>query len=938
MAAATPLAGRAAGPDRAVLERFDAINSARLERARAAVTPRQRDVLEMLPLLLHCNHPLLPGYVSSETPHGITGYTPGAQAIRRCRRLIRAFEPERRALARHDIEGLYAIGSAGTIAYSQDSDLDLWLCHHPGLAPGPRAELRRKASAIEQWAAGYGLEVHFFVFAAAELKAGTTLNLSAESSGTTQRYLLLDEFYRSGLVLAGAVPLWWQVPPEAERDYTGVAARLQAGRRSGERAIIDFGGVGHVPAEEFFGAAIWQLYKSIDSPYKAALKLLLMEVYAEEHPALELLSMRYKAAVYAGECDPDALDPYLQMYRKVERYLLGRGDTVRLNLARRSLYMKVQEKLSEPPRDGEAKPWRRELLAALVRGWGWDADTLRRLDERAHWPLDIVRAERQQLIQALSKSYHQLSAFTRGRGDAHISDRDLTVLGRRLYAAFERKAGKIDIITRGLSGTTAEPRLALVQTTRRAQDGWALYRGHPGRAEAQQHSALKRGQSVVELACWSLLNGLIGADTSISVAPAGEAPTAPVVKQLLARLEPAFPGGRVSEPPAAQLLAAPAVREATLFANLGGNPLPTTLERGDLLTSDFNDVLSFSGLRRNLVVSCDLVITNTWGEVFTAAYRGADALAEAMLAYGRWSGPAGAMPVPRIECFTLGYGPRIAERLRALFEDYLAALAGARQDTDVRYLFELGGRVHAVEARAGRLARVALENDDRLHAHLEAPRPRFCQTVLDRGCLRGELLREVLEANRRDTVQAVIVKDAAQMLLYVADENGSVLRQRQRGVDHQRLVGHLDRFLGAATQRIVQARNLRGIARRYVLASRQRQGWALTPVLATAPEPGSFCHVQALAETGEGGRTAFTIVVDGTGFSSLEHGPGFLREAARHVLARRRNGERYPIYITDMDLSPALLGEQDVQSLQTVHLLRYKRHIEARLNDALRRL
>jgi len=88
MAAATPLAGRAAGPDRAVLERFDAINSARLERARAAVTPRQRDVLEMLPLLLHCNHPLLPGYVSSETPHGITGYTPGAQAIRRCRRLM----------------------------------------------------------------------------------------------------------------------------------------------------------------------------------------------------------------------------------------------------------------------------------------------------------------------------------------------------------------------------------------------------------------------------------------------------------------------------------------------------------------------------------------------------------------------------------------------------------------------------------------------------------------------------------------------------------------------------------------------------------------------------------------------------------------------------------------------------------------------------------
>ena len=37
--------------------------------------------------------------------------------------------------------------------------------------------------------------------------------------------------------------------------------------------VVDLGAVPHVPASEFFGATLWQLYKGISSPHKALLKL-----------------------------------------------------------------------------------------------------------------------------------------------------------------------------------------------------------------------------------------------------------------------------------------------------------------------------------------------------------------------------------------------------------------------------------------------------------------------------------------------------------------------------------------------------------------------------------------------------------------------------------------------------------------------------------------
>lgn len=104
-------------------------------------------------------------------------------------------------------------------------------------------------------------------------RSGEVLLLSEESSGSAQHNLLLEEFYRAAILIVGQAPLWWLAPPSREGDYDDYVRELQEKRFLHARNHLNFGGLTHVPAEEFFGTALWHIYKGIDSPYKAALKL-----------------------------------------------------------------------------------------------------------------------------------------------------------------------------------------------------------------------------------------------------------------------------------------------------------------------------------------------------------------------------------------------------------------------------------------------------------------------------------------------------------------------------------------------------------------------------------------------------------------------------------------------------------------------------------------
>lgn len=59
--------------------RLDQLNELRLERARAAMTPQSVQVFNLLPVLLHYNHPAVPGYLDQDVPVGIASFTASEQ-------------------------------------------------------------------------------------------------------------------------------------------------------------------------------------------------------------------------------------------------------------------------------------------------------------------------------------------------------------------------------------------------------------------------------------------------------------------------------------------------------------------------------------------------------------------------------------------------------------------------------------------------------------------------------------------------------------------------------------------------------------------------------------------------------------------------------------------------------------------------------------------
>ena len=146
-----------------IKQRFLDLNKARLRRTLGELRQRQREFVDLLPLLYHINHPTLPGYVSKTTPAGIPEYSPSNETLNLSKRISKSFAYKKRAYRRYHIQALYLMGSTGTIAYSSKSDFDIWICYDSSLKQEQINSLKQKSLAIEEWAQTLDIDAHIFL-------------------------------------------------------------------------------------------------------------------------------------------------------------------------------------------------------------------------------------------------------------------------------------------------------------------------------------------------------------------------------------------------------------------------------------------------------------------------------------------------------------------------------------------------------------------------------------------------------------------------------------------------------------------------------------------------------------------------------------------------------------------------------------------------------
>ena len=258
------------------------------------------------------------------------------------------------------IEALYTIGSVGTVAQNAASDLDYWVCYDPDDMPENLLDgLADKLEHIERWADEVlGLEVHFFTMDLQSIRDNNFGFSDAESSGSAQALLLKEEFYRTAVYAAGKAPLWWATPVGADdATYAAIRAELAPGHATDR--FVDLGNLVRIPAEEFFGASLWQIVKALKSPFKSIMKFGLLEKYiasGDESGSL-MLCDRLKSNLARG-CDAlTASDPYVLMFREVSGHYLQAKEKDSLNLVRLSFLLKTR--IAEAAATG-APPMRRE--------------------------------------------------------------------------------------------------------------------------------------------------------------------------------------------------------------------------------------------------------------------------------------------------------------------------------------------------------------------------------------------------------------------------------------------------------------------------------------------------------------------------------------------------------------------------------------------------
>lgn len=922
-----------------IKQRFLVINQQRLERAHNTLSSRQNLVLRLLPLLLHSNHPLLPGYISGTTPSGFDGYQPQPELIKEAQGLARSFvyRPNR-AYEKNHLYSLFLMGSTGSIGYAEQSDMDFWLCHEPTLDPQQLAELRRKCDELQNWAGSMGAQIHIFLIDPGRFVQGSKDGqLTSDDCGTTQHYLLLDEFYRTALWLAGRTPIWWYVPVYEEHRYQEYCQILLEKRFVAADEVVDLGHLAQIPPGEFVSAGMWQLYKGIEAPYKSLLKLMLIEVYAAQYPEVNCIGLEFKQAIYQDRMDPDELDAYVMLYRRLARYLEERGEQERLELMRRCFYLKVERKLTKCAirRD---KSWQRRLLEKLTRQWHWAQAQLHHLDERELWKTPQVLSERRQLVSELLHGYRFLSQLAQQLGAvSNVKPRDMAILGRRLYAAFERKSDKVEFINPGIAPNLAEDTLTLVECVEEDESShgyWALFRGAVNQHNWRDRSPIKRMRELMALLAWAHRNSVVDAGSRVAVLVSQSRLTERELYNIFQALRQYFPLP-LSEVAEAELLRQAHAKRSLLVVNVGVDPLPLLSQHNVHIATEQTNVLDFSGRRENLVLTLDQISINNWNEMLVRRFSGETALLDCLTAMLNEYAKTRVIPDLRVECFCQNRASAIAQRV---YEVVMQIFLHAHNAPDSRYLLQIQDYFQVLELKEGMASQHLLPNIQSLEAYLGRSQSEYLPWQIDEHSLQGHALRFILPFARPKLVQLYFAINEEVAEIYVLDERNSLFRQRLHSVSEQSLLVPMHRFFTALQYRRLATESIEPTAfeptyevEYYRLQTNNNcQVQGVERIEPNWPDSDNFYPVQAIfASSGQ-----VTLYCNQQEFSELEHGERLYEQVAAAILSVRRTAERYPCYITDLDLSQRI----PEQELQTARFLKKKAELELRINQAMQNL
>ncbi len=522
------------------IERYLAYNKSRKLKAIAFNETKATLLFKIIPFLLHANYPDLPGFIDDpECAFGIHLFSPRKLVDAA---LIRRMFPTSTCLDERTpnpfavkpcIHSIKTIGSIGTIAQTEKSDCDYWISlRFDEISPAGLELLREKCRRLEAWGMEKEIEIHFFLMDIDQIRENRfDTATDEESAGSALKILLKDELFRTHILVAGKMLLWWLIPPGlSENEYREYSSRLKSHQTINSDHFIDLGYLAHLPPSEIFGACLWQMNKALDSPYKSVIKFAYLELLMQDkNKRLPLFSAHIKSLVTFPEkisrkdrakLPLAEIDPYLLLAREIVGFYLREAeDRKGADLIRECMFLKTLEGMASQKRiPGQQK--RILLTMSLMRNWEllprdhhhfstiheWSYRELVEFGNRIHGYLVDT-------YNRLRWIFHHIDHETR----VDITERDLSVLGRKLFSFYEQKKGKIDYVKSISREAMAQEKLTFHVARVQDEDFYYVLQGDQTRTAIDTQAAriINRDSSLVRLVVWLAINHILTPGTEL---------------------------------------------------------------------------------------------------------------------------------------------------------------------------------------------------------------------------------------------------------------------------------------------------------------------------------------------------------------------------------------------------------------------------------------
>lgn len=652
------------------LRLFQTHNRVQLSRLTALAPHPQPLFFQLLPLILHGNFKLLPGYTSEDCPAGIIDYQPETGSLRAASSVDRNFQYRRKALRRYVLRGVYLLSDFNGLSYPQPARFKLWVVHQAHLSANALQALQVKLTAIKDWAAQLGIHLDCLLVSEADVR----LNAGIQSD--------LADFYVNGLVIAGSLPLWWLVTVQEQADYKKIADRLMTQRQLSQYSLLDFGEPAPASAQDLLDKFLQCWFAAFFSDGRRDLALLFASRQCRLFPQTADLTLFLKQRLENGEIDSSALGR-----ASLQLAALDNAETeATLLAARQSLYLQTQERLSSKVLH-PAFAWRRQFITNAVESWQWSVQQLLHLDQPMTLGLRAVLKQPAQRWQWLAEQLRIAQQFARQHS---LADDRIKTAGKHL--ALQQSPPADAVLSLGLTGLPDSGLEQLNLYRRDENTNWQLSDLPAGETP---HQPLYAAKALVNVLSFAIINGLLTRNSWLRVNdPQPQLASHHILElsQLLLR----SPLARPIAPAANDALQHPAfAQKLILLVNLQPAPLDHLQQQGLQMTSKQNDPLSFSSAQTNLLASIDLLLLSSWGQWHNLQFSGPDAVSDLLATLLRWQPSPAFVSDLLCWCPTAIYGQAISQRLQMLITDLLAFQQNNPQHG--RYLLRSGRQLWAIQ-------------------------------------------------------------------------------------------------------------------------------------------------------------------------------------------------------------------------------------------------